>query len=214
MIALFYSFYLLLILASLLAIPALAVGAFVVGLRTAHRKWYLCASLAITLAMVFMWRQFEQRHALSVVPDGLHVTSMSYAAEESWGFGPGGNETGIRVYPLSAQVARAVGEDGLAYFASMPPNRGRDSRAWEGVYSSWHATPIGSSASEGADAQGSPISLEAYHDQYGFSIQVDPVVSAQVNRIIQSPGSFYARGRIGILVVSPKDRLVVYMYNG
>jgi hypothetical protein len=31
---------------------------------------------------------------------------------------------------------------------------------------------------------------------------------------VNSAGSYYARGRIGIIVVSPKKKKILYFYNG
>ena len=49
---------------------------------------------------------------------------------------------------------------------------------------------------------------------YGFCIDIPPGRLRQANEIVSKPGSFYARGRVGTIVVSPKQRLVLYFYNG
>ncbi|WP_153811679.1 hypothetical protein [Pseudomonas ovata] len=43
---------------------------------------------------------------------------------------------------------------------------------------------------------------------------VDPSVISEVDAIINAPGSYYAFGRIGVIIVSPSKRLVVYLFNG
>ncbi|MFY9480210.1 MAG: hypothetical protein WAQ08_21455 [Aquabacterium sp.] len=54
------------------------------------------------------YKALEYRWQMQAVPDALHVTSLSYSNEESWGFGPGGNEAGFRAYPLPDEVAASV----------------------------------------------------------------------------------------------------------
>jgi hypothetical protein len=36
----------------------------------------------------------------------------------------------------------------------------------------------------------------------------------QVTDIINSEGSYYAYGRIGLIVISPREKIVLYVYNG
>lgn len=178
-------------------------------IRTRYRKTSIGLCLAVLMALAMGWKYWELRFALSFVPDALAVSTVSYSKEESWGFGPGGNETGLRLYPLGAQLSKTISEQGVAYFRTMPPNANQAERRWRGAYDQWQPTPI--TATEG---QPGPFSLEAYKSQYGFDIDIDPAISKQVNGIVQSPGAYYARGRIGIIVVSPQQRLVIYMYNG
>ena len=49
---------------------------------------------------------------------------------------------------------------------------------------------------------------------YGFCIDIPPDRLWQANAIVSTPGSYYALGRIGTIVVSPKEKLVLYFYNG
>ena len=45
-------------------------------------------------------------------------------------------------------------------------------------------------------------------------MDIDPDIVSMANSIVNSAGSYYAYGRIGLIVVSPEHKLVVYMYNG
>lgn len=49
---------------------------------------------------------------------------------------------------------------------------------------------------------------------YGFCIDVAPEVVNEANEIVNSAGSYYAQGRIGIIVASPKKKKVLYFHNG
>ncbi|MEJ7806800.1 MAG: hypothetical protein WKG03_12885 [Telluria sp.] len=182
--------------------------------RSPHRNLLVSLCIAVAAALPIGWHVITQRFTMSMVPDALGVSSVSYSAEESWGFGPGGNETGVHLYPLSAQVSQQITEQGSAYFEAMPPNDDQASRGWRGQDAHWQPTPIATTVTRPTEEKAVPFSLEAYHDAYGFSIAIDDAVSTQVNRILQTPGAYYAYGRIGIIVVSPGERLVVYMYNG
>lgn len=149
---------------------------------------------------------------LSVVPDALHVHSVLYSKEESWGFGPGGNEAGIRVYPLPQYIADEISRRGIEFFINMPPNQNQQSREWRGKYDKWLETPINANASYYWKPEG--LNIYDYICAYGVCINIDDEIVKQATEIISSEGSYYAYGRIGLIVVSPAKKLVIYMYNG
>ena len=76
-------------------IPLLALWAFVSALAFVSSKLrptHFLPLLAVLLAVpVAAWKYYERGFMLQAVPDALHVRSVLYALEESWGFGPGGN---------------------------------------------------------------------------------------------------------------------------
>ncbi|MDR0665262.1 MAG: hypothetical protein LBF86_07065 [Helicobacteraceae bacterium] len=152
---------------------------------------------------------------LSVVPDALHVTDISYSKEESWGFGPGGNETGVRAFPLPKQVADEIERRGIEFFNNMPPNKNQRDRDWRGKYEIWRQTPISptSDFSWKVNEEGR-LDIDDYLGVYGFRIYIDPAIVKEANEIINSEGSYYAYGRIGLIIVCPAKRLVLYLYNG
>lgn len=156
---------------------------------------------------------FKDSHALSFVPDALGVTSVTYSKDESPGFGPGANEAGIVTYPLSDGVAREIMAQGLAYFLQMPPNADQQERAWRGAYGGWQPTPVPPETPEFPRPGPARFDMLDYVSKY-LSIDVDPQVVAQVNAILNTPGAYYAYGRIGMIVVSPRRNLVIYLYNG
>ena len=47
-----------------------------------------------------------------------------------------------------------------------------------------------------------------------FPIQVNSSIEAMINDAISTPGSYYTYGRIGIILVIPKVRRIVFAYNG
>lgn len=160
------------------------------------------------------------QHRLSFIPAGLWVEKILYANEESWGFGPGGNETGVIVYELPDSVAREIDKVGIDYFATMPPKTG-DSHDWHGRYEKWQSTPILSDPNwadpEKDDKTSSTTTapeISNYLNKYGFCIAKDPNIEAEIDYAISETESYFAYGRIGVLSVIPKTRIVVYAYNG
>ena len=192
---------------------SIVIGALIYAYRKLAFKHFLVLVASLLLIPVVIWKLHEREFILQAVPDALEVRTVSYRNEESWGFGPGGNEAGIRFYPLSEDISRKVGENGLRYFTQLPPNQDQQSRSWRGYYEQWSETPI-----RGDHWKINPdtglLNVTDYICAYGFCIDIPSERMKQANEIVSKPGSFYARGRIGIIVVSPEQRLVLYFYNG
>lgn len=171
-------------------------------------RTFALLSLACGLAAWAGFKAFERSWRLSHVPDAMGVTKVIYAQERSWGWGPGGNGTGIITYKLPDEITTPR----LAYFQHLPDNA--DGRR-QGDYSDWQETPI-TQERRGwpGSAGGNRLKTEDFLCQYGFCLEVDPAVLKQVDNIINTPGGFYARGRSGLIIVSPAWRLVVYLYAG
>ncbi|MDR2081113.1 MAG: hypothetical protein LBP54_04420 [Campylobacteraceae bacterium] len=198
-------FLLSLLILSIPAIPA----AVVIGMFYAYKKlplhYFLLLLVALVAVPCAVFKSYERNFMLSVIPDALHVNSVSYSKEESWGFGPGGNEAGIRVYPLPQHIADKISQQGIEFFNTLPPNQNQKSRGWRGKYSKWSQTPIK------ADGK---MDIYDYICRYGFCIEIDGSVVEQATEIVNSEGNYYAYGRVGLIVVSPSKKLVLYMYNG
>lgn len=203
-------------LLALLAVVALPV-ALVWGLVLVYRKLSVWAFLLLigllTLAPVVAYKAYERQHNLNHVPDGLGVSTISYELQESWGFGPGGNEAGILVYPLSEEVSRQVEQGGVKFLQTMPPNQDQADRRWQGAYETWLETPAVTPQWK-LNAKTGRLDVMDYICAYGFCIDVEPGIVNEANEIVNSAGSYYAQGRIGIIVVSPKKKKVLYFYNG
>lgn len=177
-----------------------------------HRAALLSIPTAIVAVCIFV-KSCEKRHHLSFVPAGLHVTTVLYTEENSAGFGPGGNESGILVYELPESSAAAVQLGGTAHLRMMQ-DRPRDANDWHGLYKGWQPTPV---LLEGSGSNAEKISsydIEAYLDRYGFGVSLKPEFRNDINKAISEPGAFVGYGRIGILIVIPRSRKVVYIYNG
>lgn len=179
------------------------------------RRTHAVLTLGLLIATPLVaCKGYERSFMLSFVPDALDVHSITYTKEESWGFGPGGNEAGARVYPLGDDVAETIKAGGLDFFASLPPNEDQASRDWRGRYEDWKETPIRDDAHWKPNPKTGRMAMYDYVCAYGFCIDVDPAVVREVEQVINQPGSYYAYGRIGVIVVSPQARKVFYLYNG
>jgi len=201
----------------ILIIPVLVLSALVGALVLAYRKLALAHFLLLVATLVLAptcaWKYQERANLLQFVPDALAVRTIDYRNEESWGFGPGGNEAGIRFYALPEDVSRQAAAQGLPYFEKLPANQDQASRDWRGRYDDWRETPIRGDDWKVDPATGLANVLD-YICAYGFCIDIPPDRLAQANDIVNKPGSFYARGRIGMIVVSPARKAVLYFYNG
>ena len=85
---------------------------------------------------------------------------------------------------------------------------------WRGDYDQWQATPVALDQRWGAPAGQRQLVLTDYICRYGFCIDIDPAVAQQATAALREPGSYYAYGRIGLLLVSPRQQKVYYLING
>lgn len=194
----------------LIGVPALMVIGGVYVYKAISRPYFfllLFTTLTIFMAVPFtLFKIHEKNRMLGVVPGALQATSISYNKEESWGFGPGGNEVGIRVFPLPEQVANEISRQGISFFHGLPPNRNQ--------YTNWSQTPINPGHPWDRDKEAGKMDIDDYICAYGFCIDIDHTITKQATEIINSKGSYYAYGRIGLIIVSPDKKMVLYMYRG
>lgn len=166
------------------------------------------------------FKSWERQLQLSYVPQSMGVSRVLYENEKSWGFGPGGNETGVIVYELPDVVAIGLKNSGTAYLTNLPGNSG-DSHDWHGRYEKWQETPIPPEPDwtyKGSERRAGPTTpppkLANYLDKYGFGIAIDSAIEREINEAISRPGNYFAYGRIGVLILIPDARKAVYAYNG
>jgi hypothetical protein len=105
------------------------------------------------------------------------------------------------------------------------------SNSWsgsQGRYDEWHSTPVPETevwaSPEACDSGMSdfysitqhPIcpSIASYMAKYGYWIPFDAEIESLANEAVFSPGAYYSYGRIGILIVIPGKRRLIYVYNG
>jgi len=198
----------------IILIPVVMVWGLIYAYKKLSRKYFLILIAIIVGSPYITFKWFERNFMLEVVPDALEVNSVTYNKEESWGFGPGGNEAGIRIYLLPEKISSTIKKQGIEFFHNMPQNRSQDSRRWRGLYSNWKETPIKPGKDWVENKESGQLNIYDYICRYGFCIDIEPTIVKEANYIINTPGSFYAYGRIGLIVVSPERNLVMYLYNG
>lgn len=167
----------------------------------------------LAICVYAYFKSWEKDYQLSFLPKGLAPSKVLYVKEESLGFGPGGNETGVIVYELPEGVSNEIQQVGIDYLTRMPRQNKAD-RDWRGIYEHWQPTPI---LVEGTDSSMNRVmshNIANYLDRYGFGIEIDQQIKQEINNAISTPGSFAAYGRIGLIIVIPKVNKVVYVYNG
>jgi len=175
--------------------------------------------VCVALFACFKWE--ERQFRLSHVPAALNVSTVLYANEQSWGLPffplPGDNETGVIVYELPPATAKKIEEAGIEYFEKLPRTSGNGNLDWRGYYDEWKRTPVSELEWVNDPIDGSIFpepTLDNFLSRYGFWIPVDPDVARLINEAVANPGSYYARGRAGTLIVIPAKRKAAYVYVG
>jgi hypothetical protein len=158
--------------------------------------FFVTLSTLLSITFTNMGRE----HRLSFVPKKLSVSNIVYIKEEIFGFGPGGNETGILVYELPDHIARDIEKVGIEYFVDLIPSQVNNNDS----YRKWQKTPK-------TDIE----KIEDHLNRYGFGISIEEPIRNEINEAISKPGSFVANGNRGqILIVNPKNRKVFLAYSG
>ncbi len=99
---------------------------------------------------------------------------------------------------------------------------------WQGRYDEWHSTPLpetetwadparcGTGLSDFYSITQHPTcpSIAAYMAKYGFWIPFDAEIELLANEAVFSSGAYFSHGRIGMLIVIPEKRRLIYAYNG
>lgn len=196
----------LIIFVSILLVGLIAI---LFGVSKAFRFLYRKAGLipvvlllgALVAWPIVAWNRYAYRHALSLVPAELAVTSIRFEATEFMGFGPGGSEAGLLVYALPDAVARRVEREGVAYLASL--QQSSESREGHKEYWEWQHTP--------AVWHGFPVGPELC--VYDACSDIPADVRRQVNAIAASADNYYAHGRNATIMLSPRERTVIVHYS-
>ncbi len=172
--------------------------------------------LALGLAAV---KTAEYRFRLQVLPDGFGAWRIVYAREKVWGFGPGGNESGVVVYAMPRRMSDALDARGLAWLETLAADgdRGRRSR-----FAHWAPTPVSAEVPWAAPEtcrhesapEGACPGIAVFLNRYGFGLPLRASVEQAVNDALFGPGAYWSTGRGGLLIVIPETRRIVFAYAG
>ena len=222
--------YVAVVLATLTVIMVLIVAAIVAVFLALRRLWrktkpgqtvarglIVALGLGIIASCYVGLKINERNFVLARVPAPLDVAEIEYRQEELWGLGfmPGDNETGLVVYRLtdkSAEWARSKGNQ-------LPD-------ALLGEQQVWAQTPVADKDDEwgfqetydpktGRTSDRAPPDISGFLGKFGFDIEVEDVLQNEVNKAVQSPGSFYSYGSGGsVTIVDPANGKVYFAYAG
>lgn len=188
-------------------------------------KRTLVLLLIVLVLPILVWKGFVYRHHLKHVPEEMGVWRVVYVAEDAWGFGPGAAETGIIVYDMPEATYDALQTGGIEWLQNLSPNSWSGRQGW---YDEWHSTPVpetefwtdpeacGSGLSDFYSITQHPVcpSIAHYMAKYGFGIPIDADVERLTNEAVFSSGAYYSYGRIGIFIVVPEKRRLIFVYSG
>jgi hypothetical protein len=152
----------------------------------------LLIAIAASIAVMGLESSKRSRY-LRMVPAGLAVTEVIYAREDSWGFGPGGNETGVVVFGLSLDVASNIQQQSTTR---------------------WKATPVSVEGSDNDTNATLSYDIGQYLNRYGFGLQIDEKVTRTINDALSSQGNFVDDNGGRVIIVIPKAAKLVIAYRG
>lgn len=148
-------------------------------------------------------------HYKSYLPPDMGVWKQLYSKNESWGFGPGGNETGLIEFELPSRVSESITKEGTDYLKRL--------KSGKGCSDEWQETPnIGQNWYKTDNTNNSTIpEIQNYLYRYGFYIPIDKEIINEVNQTISKPGSYlsYCQGG-GVIIVMPKIQKIIFAYSG
>ncbi len=156
----------------------------------------------------------KYKHHISLLPKAMNVTRVIYSSEEAWGFGPGGNETGIIVYEMPKNISNRLKKNGLKYLKTLRKNIGNNGR---GRFVDWYPTPMLIHERDKpleVENSGQTRGIRDYLFRYGFQIPLDPKIEGDVNEAILKVGNYFSYGRSGVIILIPQLERIVYMYSG
>lgn len=168
---------------------------------------------AFTASIAIAWSNLsEKSRHLRMVPTGLAVSRVVYAREESWGFGPGGNETGVIMFELPLGVAHNIQQQGITFLdqyvsAQVVVRRGSSSQ----IPFNWKATSV---HVEGADDDGNSTltyDIGKYLNRYGFGLLIDKDVARSINDALYNYGNFVDDDGRRLVIIMPKDGKLVFV---
>ncbi len=150
--------------------------------------------IAVASGIAVMWYQsLKKTHYLGMVPAGVAVSEIIYAHEESWGFGPGGNETGVIIFGLQPNAALNLQHQGDLQ---------------------WKATPALVKGSDSNTNSTMSYDIGQYLNRYGFGLLIDEEVTRTINDALSSQGNFVQDDPRRLIIIIPKAAKLVIAYRG
>jgi hypothetical protein len=150
-----------------------------------------------------------------MLPAGLGMSRIVYAREESWGFGPGGNETGVIIFDLPVDVLHNIEGQGITFLEQhVSAHALVGSGAGSPAPLRWMAPPVRVDGSD--DDTNSTLSyhIAEYLNRYGFGIHIDKEVTRTIDNALSTEGNFVVDDGRRLIIIMPKPAKVVIAYRG
>ncbi|MDE1153278.1 MAG: hypothetical protein PW788_12140 [Micavibrio sp.] len=172
----------------------------------------VCSIILCTVVSFATYDNIVAKEFLAALPKELNISKVTYRDTMEWGFKPSGAESGVILYALPERTIAAIRAKKTEYL---------ENTKWaDNTYSStltWYETPISVKGPK-LDLQVSnpnKVPAESYIYSYfgGYSIQVDENVEKIFTQAVTHPGSFYAYGLGGIILISPDIKTVIHVYH-
>jgi hypothetical protein len=175
----------------------------------------IIVAISVFVLLPLVYKSLEAKFYYNRTPRGAGLGMIAYLQSQSWGLGPGGNETGIVVFRLNRQSARELQEQPSEFFARLAeqhaqPNTGYDCR----IYEQWTGTPLEAEREPNDEGQSGPLTWDRFANRYGFGITIPNAYRRMVDRSFAAPGSYYSIGRCGLFIFMPNERTAAYMFAG
>jgi hypothetical protein len=149
--------------------------------------------IAIVVVAIMWFKSSEKSRHLRMVPAGLAASGVIYAREESWGFGPGGNETGVIMFGLLPNVASNIQQQDAIR---------------------WKSTPVLVEGSDDYTNATLSYDINQYLNRYGSGLLIDEEVTRIINDALSSRGNFVDDNGRRLIIIMPRAAKLVIAYRG
>ena len=185
----------------------------------------LLKALLITLVWFFVLKSCQERSEVKRVqryierlPEILNVEKLIYIAESPWYYaiGPGGNEGGVRVFEMPEEIVNKLATDRDNFLKN---EAFKTNRVWAPLIHLWHESPDGShrfppNGIDREDCTANQFSTIQNYIEYYTSVDLNHEIIDTIDNALQSEGSFSIGYYGSLLILMPKERWIVYAFNG
>lgn len=173
--------------------------------------------VGVLAALAF--KVIEYRTRLTYLPEGFGAWRIVYAEERVYGFGPGGNDTGLVVYAMPEAMRESLARQGIGWLQALAASGDRGRHRG---FTAWHRTPTGPGPSwadpdrctRGSAPTGTCPGIAVFLNRYGFGLPIRASVERMANQALFAPGAYWSEGRGALVVVIPETSRIVIAYAG
>lgn len=170
------------------------------------RLLFFIVVACIILIPYGLLNNYEKTYYLDYIPQEMGVSKILYQETDSWGFGPGGNETGVVVFELPENSAKTIENAGIDFF-NVISREDTQRNKYIRECGEWQESPLGDTNSS--------WTLNSFLDRYGFGIAVDEGIEKEINLVASKKGSYFTGCSGGaVIIVAPKIKKVFFVYAG